>query len=92
MWRVILPISYTSDLGSALRNNIVPMLQALGLHHTATGTFESQAVDRNQAAQQLAQILQTLANPQQFPEVHSQALSKHLWVYVDHVPSGEVGE
>ena len=85
MWRVILRISYTSDVGSALRNNVVPMLQALGLRHTATGTFESPAVDRIQAANHLSQVLQAIANPQQFPDVHAQAVLKHLWVYIDRV-------
>src|SRR6266513_87705 len=85
MWRVILRISYTSDIGSGLRNNVVPILQALGLQHTATGTFESPAVDRVQAANHLSQVLQAVANPQQFPEVHAQAFLKHLWVYIDRV-------
>jgi hypothetical protein len=85
MWRVILRISYTSDFGSALRNNVVPILQALGLQHTATGTFESPAVDRAEAANHLSQVLQAIANPQQFPEVHAQAVLKHLWVYIDRV-------
>lgn len=85
MWRVILRISYTSDMGSGLRNRVVPILQALGLQHTATGTFESPAVDRVQAANHLSQALQAIANPQQFPEVHAQAVLKHLWVYIDRV-------
>jgi hypothetical protein len=85
MWRVILRISYTSDVGSGLRNNVVPIFQALGLRHTATGTFESAAVDRVQAANQLSQVLQAVANPQQFPDVHAQAVLKHLWVYIDQV-------
>jgi hypothetical protein len=85
MWRVILRISYTSDLGSGLRNNIVPILQSLGLHHTATGTFESRAVDGVQAAEHLSRVLDAIANPQQFPEVHAQAVLKHLWVYIDRV-------
>jgi hypothetical protein len=85
MWRVILRISYTSDIGSGLRNNVVPIFQALGLHHTATGTFESSAVDRVQAATYLSQVLQAIANPQQFPEAHAQAVLKHLWVYIDRV-------
>ena len=83
MWRVILRISYTSDVGSGLRNNVVQILEALGLQHTATGTFESAAVDRVHAANHLAKILQTIANPQQFPEVQAQAVLKHLWVYID---------
>jgi len=91
MWRVILRISYTSDLGSGLRNNVVPIFQALGLHHTATGTFESPAVDRVQAAHYLAQVLQAIANPQQFPEVHAQAVLKHLWVYIDRVAEAGTG-
>lgn len=85
MWRVILRISYTSDMGSGLRNHVVPILQALGLQHTATGTFESPAVGRAQAATHLSQVLQVIANPQQFPEVHHQAVLKHLWVYIDRV-------
>lgn len=85
MWRVILRISYTSDIGSGLRNNVVPVLQSLGLQHTATGTFESPAVDRVQAASHLSQVLHAIANPQQFPEVHAQAVLKHLWVYIDRV-------
>ena len=85
MWRVILRISYTSDIGSGLRNNVVTILQALGLQHTATGTFESPAVDRVQAANYLSQVLQAIANPQQFPEVHVQSVLKHLWVYIDRV-------
>ena len=89
MWRVILRISYTSDLGSGLRNNIVPILQALGLQHTATGTFESAGVDRVRAANHLAQVLQALAEPQQFPEVHPQAVLKHLWVYIDRADAPE---
>jgi hypothetical protein len=85
MWRVILRISYTGDLGSGLRNNVVPLFQALGLQHTATGTFESPAVDQVDAANQLSQVLQAVANPQQFPEVHAQAVLKHLWVSIDRV-------
>jgi hypothetical protein len=40
-------------------------------------------VDRAQAANHLSQVLQAVANPQQFPEVHAQAVLKHLWVYID---------
>jgi hypothetical protein len=85
MWRVILRISYPSDIGSGLRNTIVPTFRALGLQHTATGTFESPAVDRAQAANHLSQVLHAVANPQQFPQVHAQAVLKHLWVYIDQV-------
>ena len=85
MWRVILRISYTGDFGSGLRNNVVPIFQSLGLRHTSTGTFESPAVDRGRAADHLSQVLQAIANPQQFPEVHAQAVLKHLWVYLDRV-------
>jgi len=46
MWRVVLRISYTSDMGSGLRNDVVPFLHTLRLQHTATGTFESASVDR----------------------------------------------
>jgi hypothetical protein len=85
MWRVILRISYTSDINSGLRNTVVPIFQALGLQHTATGTFESPAVGRAQAVNHLSQVLQAVADPQQFPQVHAQAVLKHLWVYIDRV-------
>src|SRR5258708_18798898 len=84
MWRVIVRISYFHDTGSRLRNNhVVPFFAALGLQNTATGTFESPAVDRHQAANQLSQVLQAIANPQQFNDVDAQAALNHLWVYVD---------
>jgi hypothetical protein len=84
MWRVIVRISYFHDTGSKLRNNhVVPFFTALGLQNTATGTFESSAVDQLQAAALLSQVLQAIANPQQFNDVDSQAALKHLWVYID---------
>ncbi|OWK38148.1 hypothetical protein FRUB_07268 [Fimbriiglobus ruber] len=68
-----------------MRNHhVVPLFNALGLQHTATGTFESARVDRAQAADILSQVLQVLADPQQYPEVDPQAALKHLWVYIDH--------
>jgi hypothetical protein len=86
MWRVIVRISYFNDAGSRLRNHhVVPFFYALGLQNTATGTFESPAVDRIQAANQLSQVLQAIADPQQFSDVHAQAALKHLWVYIDRV-------
>ena len=84
MWRVIVRISYFHDVGSRLRNNhVVPFFAALGLRNTATGTFESPSVDRLQAANQLSQVLQAIANPQQFNDVDAQAALNHLWVYID---------
>jgi hypothetical protein len=46
-------------------------------------------VDRGRAANYLAQVLQALADPQQFPEVHAQAVLKHLWVYIDRASAPE---
>ena len=90
MWRVIVRISYFHDTQSRLRNNhVVPFFTALGLQNTATGTFESAAVDRVRAADHLAQVLQAIADPQQFPEVHAQAVLKHLWVYIDRAAAPE---
>jgi hypothetical protein len=84
MWRVIVRISYFHDTASRLRNNhVVPFFSALGLENTATGTFESAAVDQAQAAHQLAQVLQAVANPQKFSDVDSQAALNHLWIYID---------
>ncbi len=86
MWRVIARISYFRDMGSGLRNNhVVPLFNALGLQNTATGTFESAAVNQIQAANLLSQVLQAIANPQQFNDVDPQAALKHLWVYIDRV-------
>ncbi len=89
MWRVIVRISSTSDVGSGLRNNVVPIVQALGLQHTATGTFESAGVDRARAANHLVQVLQALVDPWQFPEAHAQAVLKHFWVYIDRADAPE---
>ena len=89
MWRVILRISYTSDAGSRLRSNIVPVFSALGLRKTATGTFESPEVDRVHAAEHLTQVLLALADPQQFGDVHAQAVLKHLWLYIDRVSASD---
>jgi len=84
MWRVIVRISYFQDTGSRLRtNHVVPFFNALGLQNAATGTFESPAVDQVQAAIQLSQVLQAIANPQQFNDVDAQTALKHLWVYID---------
>src|ERR1041385_2519905 len=88
MWRGVLRISSTSDFGSGLGNTGVLLLQSLGLRHTATGSFESPAVDQLEAANHLSRVLQAIANPQQFPEVHVQTLLKHLWVYIDRAEVG----
>jgi hypothetical protein len=84
MWRVIVRISYFNDTGSRLRNNhVVPFFNALGLKNTATGTFESPAVDQVQAATQLSQVLKAVADPQQFNDVDIQVALNHLWIYID---------
>jgi len=87
-WRVIVRLTYFKDKTSGLRNNhIAPLLTALGLHNSATGTWESAAVPEAQAATQLSQVLQALSNPQQFNDVDPQVALKHLWVYIDRVPT-----
>jgi hypothetical protein len=87
--RVIVRISYFHDTQSRLRNNhVVPSFQALGLHNTMTGTWESPAVDKAQAVTHLAQVLHAVADPQQFPDVHALAALNHLWVYIDRVLPG----
>ena len=83
MWRVIIRIGYFNDVQSRLRNRVVQFFAALGLQNTATGTFESAAVPRAQAATQLSAVLQAIANPQQFPEVNRLCELKHLWMYID---------
>lgn len=87
MWRVIVRISYFHDMGSRLRNNhVVPFLTALGLQNTATGTWESAAVNRVQAANQLSQVLAAIADPQQFKDVDPKVALNHIWIYLDRVP------
>jgi hypothetical protein len=83
MWRVIVRISYSRDTGSVLRNHVVQFFNTLGLQNTATGTFESLAVPRTQAATQLSNVLNAIANPQQVPNVDPQVALKHIWVYID---------
>jgi hypothetical protein len=83
MWRVIIRIGYFNDVGSRLRNRVVQFFTNMGLQNTATGTFESTAVPRAQAAAQLASVLQAIANPQQFPDVDPMCELKHLWMYID---------
>jgi hypothetical protein len=83
MWRVIIRIGYFNDVGSRLRSRVVQFFNNMGLQNTATGTFESPAVPRAQAAAQLTQVLQAIANPQQYPEVNTICELKHLWMYID---------
>jgi hypothetical protein len=90
MWRVIIRIGYFNDVASRLRSRIVQFFNNMGLHNTATGTFESASVDRAQAAVQLGQVLQAIANPQQFPEVNAMCELKHLWMYIDRAQAGDV--
>jgi hypothetical protein len=63
MWRVIVRISYYHDLQSRLRNHVAGLFAQMGLRNTNTGTWESPAVPLAQAANQLAQVLQVVANP-----------------------------
>ena len=85
MWRVIIRIGYFNDVGSRLRSRVVQFFNSMGLQNTATGTFESPAVPRQQAAAQLTQVLQAIANPQQYTKVHAICELKHLWMYIDRV-------
>ena len=86
MWRVIVRISYFHDTGSKFAITMSCHFSTLfGLQNTATGTFESAAVNPAQAANQLSQVLQAVANPQQFHDVDAQAALNHLWVYIDQV-------
>jgi hypothetical protein len=85
-WRVIVRISYFHDRQSRLRNNhVVPLFTGLGLQNTMTGTWESPAADEAQAAALLGQVLEAVADPQQFADVDAQAALNHLWVYIDRV-------
>jgi len=83
MWRVIIRVSYFHDTQSRLRNHVAALFTAMGLQNTNTGTWESPAVPLVQAAHQLRQVLQVMADPQAIPGVDSQAALNHLWVYLD---------
>jgi hypothetical protein len=83
MWRVIIRISYFHDHGSRLRNHVATLFAAMGLQNTNTGTWESASVPIAQATAQLAQVLQTIANPTSVAGADPQALLNHLWVYID---------
>jgi hypothetical protein len=85
MWRVIVRIGYFNDAQSRLRSRVVQFFTATGLQNTATGTFESPSVPRAQAAMQLSNVLQAIADPQQFAEVDPICELKHLWMYIDRV-------
>lgn len=85
MWRVIVRISFFHDRGSRLRNHLAPMFTAMGLQNTHTGTWESPSVGLPQAAAQMSQVLQAVANPQAVPGVDPQAALNHFWVYIDQV-------
>jgi hypothetical protein len=86
MWRVIVRVSYFHDSQSRLRNHVAALLLAMGLQNTHTGTWESAAVPLAQAANQLARVLQALADPQAtVAAVDPQAALGHLWVYIDPV-------
>lgn len=94
-WRVIVRVSFFSDTGSRLRNDhMEPLMAAMGLRNTATGTWESPSIAEHVAAQQMTQLLQLFANPPGARGVDPRAALKHLWVYVDRVEDGDgqVGE
>jgi hypothetical protein len=91
MWRVIVRISYFHDTKSSLRNHVVQFFDALGLQNTATGTFESAAVDRHLAATELSRVLDAIADPQQYNNVDGLAARNHLWVYIDRAPVEAAG-
>jgi hypothetical protein len=89
-WRVIVRVSYFNDQGSALRNSgVAPILQAMGLQNTATGTWESSHCNEQQVAQQMTQLFSRFANPQQGQGVAATAALKHVWIYVDRVAPGD---
>lgn len=90
MWRVIIRIGYFNDAGSKLRNQVVQFFSNMGLQRTATGTFESAAVTRSQAATELAKVLQAIADPQQFKDVDKICELQHLWMYIDRAEDAQV--
>lgn len=85
MWRVIVRISFFHDQDSRLRNHIVPLLRAMGLSRTRTGTWESDAVDPAEAAMRTCQVFQALGDARSVAGVDPLTELSHLWIYIDRV-------
>jgi hypothetical protein len=80
LYRIIVRVSYTSDIGSAVRNALIPLWQAAGLVNTDTGTWQSPATELSVAAASLSSILTelgTLDDP-------TGTFLKHVWIYIDN--------
>lgn len=83
-WRVIVRFSLNGDGGnSALRNTIASILQTHGIARTATGTWESAALQPVDAAACMAQVVTQLANPGTVTGVNPAAHLDHIWIYID---------
>lgn len=83
-WRVIVRVGLTQDTGSIVRNGaLVPELVAMGLHNTATGTWEASFATEALAAARLSNVLAVLARPTAINGADPAVRLKHLWVYID---------
>jgi len=82
-WRVIVRMSLSDDQGSVLRNSLSSTFAAAGLQNTATGIWESPSVDIKMAADSMASLIRTLADPSSVSGVDPTVALNHLWIYVD---------
>lgn len=82
-WRVIVRFSLDNDSASVLRNTIASLLNANGISRTTTGTWESAAMPRSQAASCLSGVLTQLATPGTIAGVNPLAHLDHIWIYID---------
>ncbi len=78
--RIIIRFSINYDQGSVVRNNIAAVLNNFGIQNTNTGTWESQTITEQAAAQALAAVSNHLANA---TTLNPSAHMDHLWVYID---------
>lgn len=85
LYRVIVRVSYTADVGSVIRNALLPYMQTAGLQNSGTGTWESDATELPQAAASLAGILQELGGL----DDPNGSFLKHVWIYIDRPRSSD---
>ena len=92
-WRVIVRLGLTQDTGSIVRNGaLVPELQAMGLHNTATGTWEASFTTEALAAARLSNVLAVVARPAAIKGADPAVRLKHLWVYLGDQPDPAVSQ
>lgn len=90
MYRVILRFSLNSDLNSAVRNFLEPLitgklpgLPPAGLLNTGTGTWESPSISLQSACLIMSGVLANLSTANALPGADPSVVLDHLWLYID---------